>query len=144
MAEARDGTLNLAARTLSYDVRSGDRPTVVGLHGLGQSQVNDDTAGYLDWPPIYGTGRRIFATTPAATAAPRARRSPEDYTWSRLADDLLALLDHLAPGEPVDAAGVSMGVGTLLHAVTRRPERRRRLALVLPSYRLGDPTGAGG
>jgi hypothetical protein len=34
-------------------------------------------------------------------AAPRARRSPEDYTWSRLADDLLALLDISHPANPL-------------------------------------------
>jgi 3-oxoadipate enol-lactonase len=58
MAEAQDGTLNLAGAALSYDVRSGDSSTVVGLHGLGQSRANEDTAGYLDWPPIYEAGRR--------------------------------------------------------------------------------------
>jgi len=132
MAKAQDGTLDLTGATLSYEVRSGDSPTVVGLHGLGQSRANEDIAGYLDWPPIYDAGRRTVRYDARGHGCSTGRALPEDYTWSRLADDLLALLDHLAPGEPVDAIGVSMGVGTLLHAVTRRPERFRRLALVLP------------
>ena len=132
MAEAQDATLNLTGATLSYNVRSGDHPTVVGLHGLGQSRVNEDTAGYLDWPPIYNAGRRTVRYDARGHGRSTGQALPEDYTWSRLADDLLALLDHLAPGEPVVAVGVSMGAGTLLHAVTRRPERFRRLALVIP------------
>jgi pimeloyl-ACP methyl ester carboxylesterase len=114
MAEAQDGTLNLAGATLSYDVRSGDSPTVVGLHGLGQSRANEDTAVYLDWPPIYEAGRRTVRYDARGHGRSTGQALPEDYTWSRLADDLLALLDHLAPGETVDAVGVSMGVGTLL------------------------------
>ena len=45
MAEARDAALNLTGATLSYDVRSGDSPTAVSLHGPGQSRANEDTAG---------------------------------------------------------------------------------------------------
>jgi len=132
MAEAQDGTLDLAGATLSYDVRSGDSPTVVGLHGLGQSRANEDIAGYMDWRPIYDAGRRTVRYDARGHGRSTGQALPDDYTWSRLADDLLALLDHVAPGEPVDAVGVSMGAGTLLHPVTRRPEGFRRLALVLP------------
>jgi pimeloyl-ACP methyl ester carboxylesterase len=132
VTEARNGTFDRAGATLAYDVRDGCGPTVVALHGLGSSRAGEDVSGYADWSPIYDAGRRTVRYDARGHGRSTGRALPEDYTWSRLADDLLALLDHLAPAEPVDAVGVSMGVGTLLHAVTRRPDRFRRLALVLP------------
>ena len=80
MAEAQDATLNLTGATLSYDVRSGDSPTVIGLHGLGQSRVNEDTAGYLDWSPIYNAGRRTVRYDARGHGRSTGQALPEDYT----------------------------------------------------------------
>lgn len=54
------------------------------------------------------------------------RQVPEDYRWDALADDLLALLDEVAPTELVDGIGASMGTATLLHAAANAPHRCRR------------------
>lgn len=57
---------------------------------------------------------------------------PEDYLWPRLADDLLELLDDVAPGQKVHAAGPSMGAATLLYAALREPDRFATLTLLVP------------
>jgi len=51
---------------------------------------------YLDRPPIYEAGRRTLRYDARGHGRPTGQALPEDYAWARLADDLLALLDHLA------------------------------------------------
>ncbi|WP_375388593.1 alpha/beta fold hydrolase, partial [uncultured Amnibacterium sp.] len=88
--------------------------------------------GYFGWAAVAHSGRRLVRYDARGHGCSTGRPVPEDYRWPRLAEDLLALLDVVSPDRPVDAIGVSMGVGTLLHAATLRPERFRRLALVIP------------
>jgi pimeloyl-ACP methyl ester carboxylesterase len=127
-----DGTLERPGATLSYEVHDGARPTAVQLHGLSSSRATEAAAGFFDWSPVSDAGRRLIRYDARGHGRSTGRPDPADYAWSFLADDLFALLDELAPGEAVDAIGVSMGVGTLLHAVTKQPERFRRLVLVIP------------
>jgi 3-oxoadipate enol-lactonase len=127
-----DETLELAGATLSYEVQEGTGPSVVQLHGLSSSRASEAAAGFFDWSPVAAGGRRLVRYDARGHGRSTGRAEPADYAWSRLAEDLFALLDVVSPDEPVDAIGVSMGVGTLLHAVTQRPERFRRLVLVIP------------
>ena len=127
-----DGSLQRDGATLSYEVQDGDGPTVVQLHGLSSSRANEAAGGYFDWSPVHATGRRLVRYDARGHGRSTGRAEPADYAWTGLAEDLLALLDAVASGEAVDAIGVSMGVGTLLHAVAREPERFRRLVLVIP------------
>lgn len=124
--------LDVGGATLSYSDRAGDGPVIVGLHGLASSRASEDSGGYFDWSPLIATGRRVVRYDARGHGRSTGRAVPGDYTWVRLADDLLTLIDVVSPDEPVDAFGVSMGVGTLLHAVLARPRRFRRLALVIP------------
>ncbi|MCU1471997.1 MAG: putative hydrolase or acyltransferase (Alpha/beta hydrolase superfamily) [Amnibacterium sp.] len=105
---------------------------MVALHGLSSSRASERAAGFFDWSPVAGAGRALVRYDARGHGRSTGRGEPGDYAWSALADDLFALLDVVSPGDPVDAIGVSMGVGTLLHAVSRRPERFRRLAFVIP------------
>jgi pimeloyl-ACP methyl ester carboxylesterase len=132
MSEPTQHSLEVDGATLSYDLRDGDGPLVVVLHGVGSSRASEDSSGYLDWSPIARAGRRLVRYDARGHGRSTGRPEPGDYTWQHLAGDLIALVDHLSPDEPVDAVGVSMGVGTLLNAVTSCPERFRRLALVIP------------
>jgi pimeloyl-ACP methyl ester carboxylesterase len=132
MTNAHSGTLHIDEATLSYDIREGTSSTIVMLHGVGSSRASEEAAGYLDWSPVYALGRRTVRYDARGHGRSTGGTQPDDYTWSHLADDLLTLLDNVAPGEVVDGIGVSMGVGTLLQASTREPKRFRRLALVLP------------
>jgi pimeloyl-ACP methyl ester carboxylesterase len=132
MAAFRDAFLEVDGATLSYSVEEGAAPTIVGLHGLTSSRRNEAASGFSDWSAVSATGRRSVRYDARGHGLSTGRPVPEDYAWPRLADDLFRLLDAVAPGETVDAFGVSMGVGTLLHAVTREPDRFRRLAFVIP------------
>jgi 3-oxoadipate enol-lactonase len=127
-----DRALERNGATLSYEVADGDRPTVVQLHGLSSSRASEAAAGYFDWSPVHDAGRRLVRYDARGHGRSTGRADAADWAWPRLAEDLFALLDVVAPGETVDAIGVSMGVGTLLHAVTLQPERFRRLVLVIP------------
>jgi pimeloyl-ACP methyl ester carboxylesterase len=127
-----DETLELDGATLAYEVREGAGPAIVQLHGLSSSRGSEAAAGFFDWSPVADAGRRFVRYDARGHGRSTGRAEPDDYAWPRLADDLFALLDVVAPGEAVDAIGVSMGVGTLLHAVTREPARFRRLVLVIP------------
>jgi pimeloyl-ACP methyl ester carboxylesterase len=127
-----DGTLERDGATISYEVQEGAGPTVVQLHGLSSSRASEATAGFFDWSPVAAGGRRLVRYDARAHGRSTGRPQPADYAWPHLAADLIALLDVVSPEAPVDAIGVSMGVGTLLHAVTLRPERFRRLVLVIP------------
>ncbi|WP_066517449.1 alpha/beta fold hydrolase [Curtobacterium ammoniigenes] len=130
--EAVEHTLDLDTASLSYDVIDGDGPAIVGLHGLTSSRASEDDGGYFDWRPIAQSGRRLVRYDARGHGRSTGRPLAEDYRWPQLADDLFRLLDAVAPAHAVDAFGVSMGVGTLLHAAVREPERFRRLAFVIP------------
>lgn len=127
-----DGTLERDGARLSYEVAEGDRPTVVQLHGLSSSRAAEAASGFFDWTPVRDAGRRLVRYDARGHGRSTGRAEEGDWAWPSLAGDLIALLDVVAPGEAVDAIGVSMGVGTLLHAVTQQPERFRRLVLVIP------------
>jgi 3-oxoadipate enol-lactonase len=128
----QDRTLDLDGATLSYEVHDGDGPTVVALHGLSSSRAHEAVGGFFDWSAVSREGRRLVRYDARGHGRSSGRPDAGDWAWPWLADDLLALLDVVSPDEPVDAIGVSMGTGTLLHAAVQHPERFRRLALVIP------------
>lgn len=116
--------------TLDY-TETGAGRAVFELHGLTSSRANSATTG-MSFSSALASDRRAIAYDARAHGRSTGRACPQDYRWDHLADDLLALMDALSPAEAVDAVGASMGVGTILNAVTRRPERFRRLVLVIP------------
>ena len=131
-------SLDVPGAVIDYDVVGDHRSVgraVVQLHGLTSSRARDRTLG-LD------LGRGLKSGLPGSPRLLRydarghgrstGRHVPDDYRWDRLADDLLALLDEVFPGERVHGVGPSMGTGTLLHAATRHPERFSALTLVVP------------
>lgn len=73
-------------------------------------------------------GTRIVLTLPGHGAAPDA---PEGYwTYSRVAADVEAVADEVGATQ---AVGVSLGAGALTRLAATRPDRFRRLALLLPA-----------
>lgn len=108
----------------------GEGEPVVQLHGLTSSRARDRLLG-MDLVADL-TGRRRIRYDARGHGHSTGPRTPAAYAWPRLADDLLALLDHLVPDEPVHGVGQSMGTGTLLYAALRRPERFASLSLALP------------
>ncbi|WP_033338768.1 alpha/beta fold hydrolase [Catenuloplanes japonicus] len=109
----------------------GDGPPVGYAHGMLLSRGAEDTRGLHDWSPVI-TERRLVRYDARAHGASTGRPVAEDYTWSHLADDLIAVAETVGEGAPIDFMGASMGCGTLLWAASRAPERFRRLVLIIP------------
>ncbi len=103
---------------------------VVQLHGLTSSRSRDRV---LDLDLGRGlSGTRLLRYDARAHGHSTGRKQPEDYRWSSLAEDLLALLDEVFPGEKVHGVGPSMGCGTLLHAAVKDPDRFSSFTLMVP------------
>lgn len=123
-------TFTTGGATLAYDVDGTGGPVVVQLHGLTSSRERDRQLG-LDLSRAL-RGHRVLRYDARGHGGSTGTAEPATYQWDRLAGDLLALLDHVAPGEAVHGVGPSMGTGTLLHAATREPGRFASLTLVTP------------
>jgi len=116
--------------TLDFDVTGSEGPLVVQLHGLTSSRERDEHLGLNLARAL--RGHRVLRYDARGHGRSSGSLDEADYGWPCLAADLLALLDHVAPGERVHGVGPSMGTGTLLHAAVAEPERFRSLTLVTP------------
>jgi len=105
-------------------------PAVVQLHGLTSSRARDRLLDLDLGRELSGT--RLLRYDARGHGHSSGRAEPDDYRWPNLADDLLRLLDHWFPGEPVHGVGPSMGTATLLHAAVREPGRFSGFTLLLP------------
>jgi 3-oxoadipate enol-lactonase len=123
------GLFQTAGAKLAYEI-SGDGPMFVQLHGLTSCASREQRAG-LDMT-LGLDDCRVLRYDARGHGSSTGRAVPEDYLWPRLADDLLGLLDDLAPGEKVHAAGPSMGAATLLYAALADPDRFASLTLLVP------------
>lgn len=115
---------------VAYSVE-GSGPMVISAHGLSASRAAARSAG-MSFDGLSERGRTVVGYDARGHGRSTGRLIPADYTWSNLADDMLALIDEVSPEAPVDAIGASMGCATILQAVLRAPERFRRLVLVIP------------
>ncbi|MCB5179005.1 alpha/beta fold hydrolase [Streptomyces antimicrobicus] len=111
---------------------AGQGPPAVYAHGGFASRSAEDRMGLFRWTPVLEAGRCLVRYDARGHGRSTGRAVAADYTYASLADDLLALLDHLRATGPVDAIGASMGCGTVLHAAVRAPARFSRLVLLLP------------
>ncbi len=123
-------TLNVGDVTLDYDVTGDSGPFVVQLHGLTSCRDRDAAIG-LDLGRAL-RDHRILRYDARGHGRSTGTLDVESYTWPSLADDLLALIDHVSPAEPVHGIGTSMGSATLMHAAVRAPDRFRSISLVVP------------
>jgi 3-oxoadipate enol-lactonase len=105
-------------------------PLVVQLHGLTSSRARDHELG-LDLPRALHD-HRVLRYDARGHGRSTGSTDPLTYTWPHLADDLLALLEHVAPGEQVHGVGPSMGTATMLYAALQEPERFASLTLIVP------------
>ncbi len=122
-------TIDVPGATLDYTV-SGRGPSVVQLHGLTSCRARDRALG-LDLGRALPR-QRLLRYDARGHGASTGVTHAAGYAWHRLADDLLALLDHVFPRSRVHGVGPSMGTGTLLHAAVRDPGRFASLTLVIP------------
>jgi pimeloyl-ACP methyl ester carboxylesterase len=127
----REGRFWHRRAELFYD-DAGEGPLAVYAHGGFVSQATEDRMGLFDWAPVLDAGHRLVRYDARAHGRSTGEPMDTDYTYPSLADDLLALLDHLDAAEPVAAMGASMGCGSVLHAAVRAPDRFSRLVLLIP------------
>ncbi|MFC4610335.1 alpha/beta fold hydrolase [Streptomyces maoxianensis] len=127
----REGRFRRRRAELVYD-DAGEGPLAVYAHGGFVSQAAEDRMGLFDWAPVLDAGQRLVRYDARAHGRSTGDAVDTDYTYPSLADDLLALLDHLCAARPVDAMGASMGCATVLHAAVQAPDRFSRLVLLIP------------
>ncbi len=120
---------------IAFNVEDGETEgtPVVITHSFLASRGLEDSIGIFDWTPVRNRGKRLIRFDARGHGASSGEPGVEPYRWRALAEDLLAVADAAAPDHrAVDAIGESTGCGTLLWAVTKEPERFRRLVLVIP------------
>lgn len=111
---------------------TGSGHVVLDAHGLSSSRANNRRMGLADFGAVASAGLRLISYDARGHGESSGAAVAEDYTWSALALDLLALADRFSPDDPVSGIGSSMGTGTLAHAAVQRPDRFERLVLSAP------------
>ncbi|WP_244305488.1 alpha/beta fold hydrolase [Kitasatospora cheerisanensis] len=132
IAPSAAGLLERPHATLAFDTAGRTGPLAVHAHGSLSSRAHEQRAGLFDWTPLTAT-HRLTRYDARGHGRSTGRAVPADYGYPALAEDLLALCDHLSPDEPVTALGASMGAATVLWAALARPERFSRLVLAIPA-----------
>ena len=115
---------------LDFDVRGEAGPAVVQLHGLTSSRAREDLIAVDLMSELVGC--RVLRYDARGHGRSTGPRDASSYRWPTLAEDLLALLEHVFPGERVYGCGSSMGSGTLLHAAPIAPHVFSGLTLCIP------------
>ncbi len=107
---------------IAYDVRDGDDPSVVFVHGWS----SDRSIWRAQWEGL-DTGRRMVAIDLIGHGASDA---PEiDYLMDALAESVIAVLDELRVARAV-LVGHSNGVPVIRQVLRRHPERVSALVAV--------------
>ena len=125
MPENNYTLFNCAARdrSLAYRLREGRGPTILFLPGY-MSDMEGSKAAALDaWAERAGRAFLRFDYGGCGLSA-------GDFAEQSLAhwrDDVLAMIDHVAPPGPVVLVGSSMGGWLMLLAALARPERVKAL-----------------
>jgi pimeloyl-ACP methyl ester carboxylesterase len=105
---------------------------VLHAHGLSASRAVESRGAIVDFSPVAEAGFRLVSYDARGHGESGGGTDPEEYAWTALAGDLLALADLLSPALAVRGIGASMGSATLLHAAVRRPDRFAALVLTMP------------
>ncbi len=123
--------------TINY-VDEGGGPPIVLVHGFASSlQGNWRAPGVFD--ALLAAGRRVVALDCRGHGRSGKPHDPEAYGGTIMADDVIALMDHLGIAT-ADLMGYSMGGFITASLLVRRPERFR--AVIISG--VGDALVAGG
>jgi pimeloyl-ACP methyl ester carboxylesterase len=117
----------------------GSGEPIVLVHGFASTaQVNWGHPGWV--ATLTGAGRRVVALDNRGHGASTKLYDPALYHSTRMAEDVRALLDHLALG-PVDVMGYSMGSRIAAFLALAHPARVRSAVLGGLGIRLIDGVG---
>lgn len=107
------------------DAGAGD--PIVLVHGFGSSkEVNWVNPGWVSM--LTGAGRRVIALDNRGHGASSKLYDPAEYGRATMAEDVRALLDHLAIAR-ADVMGYSMGARITASLVIAHPQRVRSAIL---------------
>ena len=112
---------------ISYQTIGNPADTpLIFLHGLGAGSAQT-TSAFANLPDRY----LIAPDMPGHGDSQNF--SPENLNFDTFADQVIALMDHLAIGS-CDIGGLSMGSGITLNLALRYPERVQKIILLRPSW----------
>jgi pimeloyl-ACP methyl ester carboxylesterase len=124
----------MRVRGVDLTVRDSGRglPLLWG-HGLMGSIAQEDEAGMLPWQGLDApdSGVRLLRWDARGHGVSEATLDPDQYRWSALGADALALAEAMGCERAV-FGGVSMGAATALHAAVEAPDRVAGLVLMAP------------
>jgi pimeloyl-ACP methyl ester carboxylesterase len=104
-----------------YETHGSGRPLIL-LHGGLFSSEN-----FAPIVPVFASTRKVI--TPDLQAHGRTADVDRPIDFRLMADDIIALIEHLGLDEP-DILGYSLGGGVALFTASKRPDLVRRLILV--------------
>lgn len=110
--------------------RVGTGQPFVWSHGLMTSMAVEDAWNIFDWTQLVGCCELVRYDA-RGHGKSEGSRTPQDYQWSCLADDMLAVADSLGCVQ-YTVGGISMGCATSLFAALRAPRQVRSLVLATP------------
>jgi pimeloyl-ACP methyl ester carboxylesterase len=111
---------------LYYEERAGEEPIVL-LHGFTTTHVgNWERSGWIDL--LASSGFRVVTLDFRSHGRSDRVHEPSACSTDRLADDVIALLDHLSIPR-ADLFGFSMGGGVALELAMNVPERVGRVVV---------------
>ncbi|GIG68257.1 alpha/beta fold hydrolase [Phytomonospora endophytica] len=125
-----DRFLTRDGATIAYDI-TGEGPLVGYAHGVFLSRAAVRRLELLDLDAL-GEGRRLLTYDQRGHGRSTGRPLAADYRFEGFTADLLGVLDAVAPGEPIDFTGSSLGCAVALHAAVAAPERFGRLVVMIP------------
>jgi pimeloyl-ACP methyl ester carboxylesterase len=114
---------------LTVSVAGHGVPLIWG-HGLMGSMAVEDLADWFSWQQLLDLAQ-VIRYDARGHGTSGASASPTDYTWPRLAEDMLSIADQLGLDQFV-AGGQSMGCATALYAALAVPQRSQALILATP------------
>ena len=117
-------------RHLAATAAGSGMPFVWG-HSLLGSMAQEEAAGIFQWDSLQDIAR-VIRFDAIGHGESEASPNPEDHTWTRRADDVLAVAGNLSRRKQIVLGGASMGSATALHAAVRAPERVKGLVLAIP------------
>jgi pimeloyl-ACP methyl ester carboxylesterase len=119
----------------------GQGEPIVLVHGFASNkEANWVGPGWVS--TLTRAGKRVIALDNRGHGQSTRLYDPADYHTDRMAEDVVALIDHLAL-ERVDLMGYSMGSRICAFVTVRRPDRVRSLILGGLGIRLVDGVGLG-
>jgi len=137
------GSVTVRGTRLAYS-DEGSGPIVIYAHGLTQSRASDHNLGLVDWSALPDAGYRLISYDARGHGESEGTPDADTYRWQSLAEDLLAVIVHFSPDEPVRAMGISMGTATILTALSQAPGRFTAVTLGAPptAWETRAPQGA--